>query len=137
MAGSKSNYLENAILDHILGGPDFVRPSVVYVALSSEIWSEAATGASFSELSGGGYARVAMTNNPTNWPASASGQKSNGATVTFAAATSSWAETRSFYILDSLTGGNILYGGDLNTFRTLLAGDTASFGPGALLITED
>lgn len=137
MSGSKSNYLENAILDHILGGPDYVRPSIVYVALSSALYNEAATGASFNEITGAGAARVAMTNNPTNWPASSGGQKSNGLTATFPTATGNWLQAKSFYLLDASSGGNILYGGDLTSPRDILAGDTASFAPGSMIITED
>ena len=33
MAGSKSNYLELKVLDHVLGGGDYTRPAKVYVAL--------------------------------------------------------------------------------------------------------
>lgn len=140
MAGSKSNYLENALLDHVLGSIPLTPPSVVYVALSSANYAEAATGASMNELAGGatGYARVAVTNNLTSWPPSGtSSTKQNGVTITFPAATAAWVEARSFYLVDALSGGNILYGGDLTTPRTLLVGDTASFGPGAIIITED
>lgn len=137
MSGSKSNYLENAILDHILGGPDFTRPSIVYVALSSALFNEAATGSSFSEITGAGAARVAMSNNSTSWPAASSGQKSNGLAVTFPTATGTWLQVKSFYLLDASSAGNILYGGDLVTPRDVLAGDTPSFAPNTLIITED
>lgn len=138
MAGSKSNYLENVLLDHVLGRAIWTPPTVVYVALSSAVYNEAATGASFNEITGAGATRVAVANDAANWPSSGtSSQKSNGTTVTFPAATNAWPEARSFYLLDALSGGNILYGGDLVTPRTLQAGDTASFGPGAIVITED
>ena len=39
--------------------------------------------------------------------------------------------------LDAANGGNILFGADLLTPRTLEPGDTASFGPGAITLTED
>ena len=29
---SKSDFLENKVLDHVLGGPDYARPATVYVA---------------------------------------------------------------------------------------------------------
>lgn len=138
MAGSKSNYLENALLNHVLGGTLWTPPTVVYVALSSQVFNEGAVGTAFDEISGAGAARVAVNNDPTRWPSSGtSSQKSNGVTITFPAATNTWPEARSFYILDALAGGNILYGGDLVTPRTLLPGDTASFGPGSIVITED
>lgn len=137
MAGSKSTYLENAILNHVLGRTIYTPPSALYVALSSALYNESAT-TSFSELSGAGYARAAVSNDGTAWPSSGStSSKANGVTITFPAATGGWAEVKSFYILDAASGGNILYGGDLVTPRTLLAGDTAAFGPGSITITED
>lgn len=138
MAGSKSTYLENAILDHILGGVIWTPPSIIYVALSSATYNEAASGSAFSEITGAGATRVAVSNDTTAWPSSGTtSQKTNGVTITFPAATNTWPEALSFYLLDSLSGGNILYGGDLLTPRTLQPGDTASFGPGSLTIIED
>lgn len=130
---SKSNYLEDAILDHILGGGDFTRPATVYVSLHSADPGE--TGA--SELSGNGYARVAVTNNATNWPAASGGAKSNGAAIAFAAASGTdWVEATHFGIWDALTVGNPLYLGALTTPKTVQVGDTASFGIGELDVTE-
>lgn len=139
MAGSKSNYLENRILDAVLGGPTFSLPATVYVALSTAAYSEAATGASMTEVSSSGtaYARVALTNNTTNWPSASGGSKANGTAITFPTATASWGSVLSFYIVDASSGGNVLYGGDLAAPRTIASGDTASFAIGALTITED
>lgn len=137
MAGSKSNYLENKVLDGVLGGPAFTLPTTVHVALSSAAYSETATGAAMNELTGTGYARVALTNNATNWPAAVNGSKSNGTSITFPTAGSAWGTAVTFYIVDASTGGNVLYGGDMATGRTISSGDTASFAVGALTITED
>lgn len=139
MAGSKSNYLENKLLDGVLGGPTFTPPATVYVALSTAAYSEAATGAAMSEVAtaGTGYARVVMTNNATNWPAAVGGSKSNAVAATFPVALGAWGTVLSFYLCDAATGGNVLYGGDLATPRTVAAGDTASFAAGSLTITED
>ena len=139
MPGSKSAYLSNRMLDSVLGGPPYATPTYVYIALSSEVYNDAATGGNFSELLGANYARVAVNNDSASWPAAANQQKTNGGTFTFAAATADWLEVRSFYILDALAvgAGNILYGGDLITARIIEAGDTASFGPGSIVITED
>lgn len=131
---SKSNYLENAILDHILGGPDFTRPATVYVSLHTADPTDAGTG---TEVSGNGYARVAVTNNATNWPAASSGAKSNGTTITFPTATGSWGTVSHFGIWDAATNGNLLYHGALNASKAIADGDTASFGVGDLDITED
>lgn len=139
MAGSKSNYLENKLLDAVLGGPAFSLPATVYVALSTSAYSDASTGSSMAEVSssGTGYARVAITNNATNWPAAANGVKQNGATITFPLASGNWGTVVAFYICDASSAGNVLYGGDLSASRSIATGDTASFGIGTITITED
>lgn len=137
MAGSKSDYWENAILNGSLGGPALTLPTTVYIALSTGVYSDAATGSAMTEVTGSGYARVAVTNNNTNWPSASAGQKSNGTVFTFAAASASWGTVQSFYIVDALSAGNILYGADLTTARTIATGDTASFAVGSITITEN
>lgn len=137
MPGSKSNYLENAALNGVLGGPAFVLPPNVFVALSSALWSEANTGTSFNEIVGNGYARVATVNDAVAFPPASNGVKYNGVTFTFPAASADWPDILSFAILDALSGGNLLYGGDLLQAREIAAGDTASFGPGSMTFTED
>lgn len=138
MAGSKSAYLENAYLNHALGAVAWTPPTVIYVALSSALYDEDAYGSAFSELVGNGYARVAVVNNLASWPATGgTSQKRNGVAITFPAATNLWLEVRAFYLLDAITGGNILYGGDLLTPRTLQPGDTASFAPNSIVVGED
>lgn len=137
MAGSKSDFLENRILDHVLGGGDYSRPGTLYLALSTSAYQDSATGSNLSEVSGGGYARVAVTNNATNWPNATGGQKANGAVFTFPTATGSWGTVQSFYIVDAASGGNCLYGADLTVARTIANGDTASFAIGAITITEN
>jgi hypothetical protein len=132
---SKSNYLENALLDHHLGGPDYTRPGTVYVALFSAAPSDAGGG---TELSGNGYARKAVTNNATNWPAASGGSKSNGVEIRFDAATgSNWAAATHFGIFDASSGGNLLRWGALSASVTVNVGDDARFAPGALVCTED
>jgi len=65
MAG-KSDYLENTILDLVYGGVAYTPPAILYVALFSVAPTDAGGG---TELSGGGYARVAVPNDLTNFPA--------------------------------------------------------------------
>lgn len=136
MPGSKTDYLENAVLNGVLGGPQYTLPATVYIALSAAAYSDAATGSAMNEIAGNAYARVAVTNNATNWPAASAGSKSNGALFTFPAATGNWGTITSFYICDAATAGNALYGGDLTTARTILTGDTASFAQSAITVTE-
>lgn len=134
MAGSKADYLENKVLDHVLGGGDYTRPATVYMALFTVARGESTTG---TEVTGGSYARVAITNNATNWPAASGGSKSNGTTISFPQATASWGTVVGWGLFDASTTGNCLYYGDLTTSKTIGSGDTASFAASAVVITED
>ena len=131
---SKSNYLENAILDHMLGGPDYIRPATVYVSLYTVAPSDAGGG---TEVSGPGYARVAMTNNTINWPASVGGVKSNGTVITFPTPTGSWGTVVAFGIHDAGVAGNLLRYGNLTVSKTVDTGDEVTFPVGDLDCTED
>ena len=134
MAGSKSDFLENTLLDEVLGATDYTPPGTVYLALFTAAPDDTGGG---TEVSGGGYARVAVTNNSTNWPAASGGSKSNGVDMTFPQATADWGTVVAFAIFDASTGGNMLYWGDLTTSKTINNGDTAKFAAGDITITED
>jgi hypothetical protein len=132
--GSKSNYLENAILNHVLGGQTYTPPATVYVALFTAAPGEAGGG---TEVSGGGYSRVAVANDTTNWPTTTSGQKSNANAITFPQATANWGTIVAWGLFDAATGGNLLYYGDVSPNKAVNSGDTAQFAAGALTFTED
>jgi hypothetical protein len=134
MAGSKSDYLENKLLDHVLGNVAYTAPTTVYVALYTVAPADSGGG---TEVSGGGYARVAVANNSTNWPAASGGSKSNGVDITFPTATADWGTVVAFGIFDASTGGNLLYWATLTTSKSILNGDTAKFAAGSITITED
>lgn len=135
--GSKSNYLENALLDAVLGGPAYSLPATVYVALHSAAPTESTAG---TELTGSGYARVAVTNNSTNWPAAASGIKSNGAAIAFPVATGDWVAAVGWGILDASSSGNLLYygslGADAGKIFIAATSDTLT-APGHALVVDD
>lgn len=137
MAGSKAQYLQNAALNTVLGGPQFTLPTNVYIALSTAAFTSAATGSAMTEVNAGGYARVQVTNNTTNWPNATNGAKANNAVFTFPSATANWGTVLSFYIVDASSSGNVLYGADLTTSRTINSGDTASFAVGSITLTEN
>lgn len=137
--GSFSDYLEKEILDHIFGGADYSRPATVYVGLWTSALSDSSTGSSAGEVSGSAYARVAVTNNSTNWPAASgtTATKSNGTVITFPTATGSWGTVTYFAILDASSLGNILGWAILTASKAIGDGDTASFAIGDLDITLD
>ena len=89
---SWSDTLENAILDHVLGGATYTQIATVYIGLSTAVASDNVD--SLAEPSGNGYARIGMQNTVANWAAAAAGVKQNNAIQTFPEATGSWAPER-------------------------------------------
>lgn len=114
--GSKSDYLELKALDAILG-PGFTPPATVYWALYSVTPSDSAAGTELVVGTSPGYARLAATNNTTNFPAAALvgglGSKKVGVDQTFAANSGggNWLTVVAFGLLDASSGGNLLLWG--------------------------
>jgi hypothetical protein len=134
MAG-KSDFLEDAILDHVLGSVDYTPATDIYVALFTAAPTDAGGG---TEVSGNDYARVQMTNNQTNWPDASGGAKANGTAVTFPPANGgNWGTVVAFGLFDAVTAGNLLYWGLVTPNKAVNDGDTASFAVGDIDVTED
>lgn len=100
---SMSTYLANLDLDARYGSGT---PATIYVALSTA--NPTAAGSGLAEPSGNGYARVAVTNNTTNFPAASAGSKSNGTEIAFATPTGSWGTVTHAALFDASSGGNML-----------------------------
>ena len=133
--GSFSNFLEDEVLDHVFGKAAYTAPTTLYVGLWTTTLSDASTGATSGEPTGGSYARKSVANNLTNWPASSGGAKANGTAITFVTATGPWGTVTHFAILDAATNGNILGWAQLTASKVIGNGDTASFAIGDLDIT--
>ena len=131
---SKSNILENLLLDEVLGGVNYAPAANVSVGLYTASPADAGGGV---EVTGGSYARVTLANNLTNWPGAASGSKSNGVPIAFPTATADWGIVTSFGVFDDQATPRLLYWGELAESREILTGDTPSFAPTQLTITED
>lgn len=139
MAGSKSAYLEAALLDYVLGANSWTPPGNTYVALSTAPFDPNATGDALSEVTGGSYARQALANSLSNWPAaagSAPATKSNGTAVTFPTATANWGTVLSVYIVDDANTGNVLYGADLAASIVVNSGSGFSIPVGQFVLSE-
>lgn len=124
-----SDYLENEILDHILGTGSYTAPTTVYVGLSTGSFADDNSG---TELSGSGYARVAAT-----FGAAASGTASNSAAIEFPAATGSWGTVSHFGIFDASTAGNLLIHGAFTASKVIASGDILKINTGDLDISAD
>lgn len=127
-----SAYLENKIADHILGNTVFTTPGTVYLALFTAAPNESGGG---TEVTGGSYARLAITNNSTNWPAASGGLKSNGIALTLAAATASWGTVTHWALFDAASGGNMLFFGAVSPSKLIESGDSFSVAIGELDLT--
>ena len=77
-----SNFLENAIINATLRNTTYTSPATVYVGLFTSDPTDAGSG---TEVSGGSYARTAVT-----FGAPSNGTSTNSAAVEFPQATGSW-----------------------------------------------
>ena len=127
MSGSFGDYAESRTLDKWLGATDFTPPANTFIALYTSIPGDAS--ASGTEVTGGSYARVQLTNNTTNWP-NASGTnptiKQNGVAINFTTATADWGTVVAFAIYDALTVGNEIAWGELLTNYTDVVPDSTT-----------
>lgn len=141
-----TDYLENKIVDWLMRGQAFTPPATLYVGLFTAAPSDAGGG---TEVSGGAYARVAVTSSLANWAGTQSagstvassgtgGTTSNNAAITFPAPTANWGSITHFGIFDAATAGNLLLWSALTTAKTVNNGDAApSFAAGALTFQAD
>lgn len=133
MAGGLSNYLADKIGDHMHGGPDYTRPATTYFALFTVSPSPSGGG---TEVSGGSYARVAFTNNSSNWPASSGQTKSNANIIDFGTATANWGTIVAAAEFDASSGGNMLLFGPLSTSRVVNNGDSFQIPASGAVLTQ-
>lgn len=136
-----SNYLEDEILDHVLGKTtrDFTSPSTLVLALFSGTASDvlAALEAGTSSTSGtgnwghyeintGSYTRKVITFNTAS-----GGSATNTGNVTYPTASANYNNTATsgstvtcVAVLDNTSGGNVLFYGQLNSSKEILQNDT-------------
>jgi hypothetical protein len=122
-----SNYLENAIINATLRNTTYTSPATVYVSLWTSDPTDAGSG---TEVSGGSYARTAVTfGSPSN------GVSTNSAAVEFPQATASWGTIGWIGINDASTSGNLLYHTALDTSKTIDTGDIFKIATSNLSVT--
>lgn len=122
-----SNYLENALINATLRNTSYTSPATVYMGLYTSDPTDANTG---TEVSGGSYARVAVTmGSPSN------GVSTNSAAIEFPQASGSWGTVGWIGILDASTSGNLLYHTALDTSKTISSGDIFKIAIGGLSVT--
>lgn len=99
-------------------------PATWYIALFTAM--PAADGTGGTEVAGGSYARVAVTNNAANFPAAAARAKSNANAITFAQATAAWGTIVGIGFFEVLTVGTPKFIKTLVANKTIGNGDTFS-----------
>jgi hypothetical protein len=140
VAGSKSDYLEAKVKNETLGAVAYSAPATVYIGLWTAALADASHGGTTGEVSGGSYARVAVTNNTTNFATVTTGAKVNTTAWTFPAATASWGTVSYVGVFDGnagTSGDNLLLWADLTTAKAIGSGDTATFNASDFSWTED
>lgn len=140
-----SDYLENAILDHVLRATAFSAPLTTYVGLLTAAPSDTGGG---TEVTGNAYARVAVTSGVAAWKSTngttsgastgTNGTTSNAAAINFPTPTpSGWGTVTHFGIFDAATAGNLLIYAALGQSKVINPGDAVSFAVDALTFQID
>jgi hypothetical protein len=115
MAGSLTDYAESKLVDHVTGLTTYTKPTATYLGLFTAAPSDTGGG---TEVSGGSYARVAIT-----WSAATAGVTANSAAITFPTASGSWGTITHVGVFDALTTGNLLAWSDLAVSKAVASGD--------------
>lgn len=127
----KSEAYANSVLDDLFGSGS---PATLYFGLYTSAPNPDGTGG--TEVTGGSYARKAMTNNSTNFPAASARQKSNATSIDFVQATADWGAVEAVGVFTASSGGTPKVFGDLDTIRTIQNGDAFSFPVDQFVVTE-
>ena len=129
MTTQKTDFLESALVNHVLRNTEYVRPTTVYLALFSANPGEAGGG---TELTGNGYARLAITFGAP----SPAGVVNNTGTLTFTASGGAWLGIVAHAIMDAVSAGNMLYYETGVGGPTLADGESYEFGANDITVTE-
>ncbi len=141
-----TDYSENKLIDWFFRGQSFTAPTTIYVGLATAGCSDSSAG---TEVTGGSYARVAVTSSLANWAGTQSagsttastgtgGTTSNNAAITFPAPTANWGSVTHFFLSDASTSGNMFVCKALTVAKTVNNGDAApAFAIGALTFQWD
>lgn len=145
-ASSFTDYAENKLIDYLFRGQASGIPATWYVGLDTVACSDTGGG---TEVTGGSYARVAVSSSLANWAGTQSassttassgtnGTTSNNAAITFPAPTANWGSVTSVRVWDASSSGNAWLCFNLTTSKTINNGDAApAFSAGALTVQFD
>ena len=111
-------------------------PATVYVALSSTAPAvSVGVLGNITEPTNGSYARVAITNNDTNWTTTGR-TVTNNIAVEFPTATANWDANAAYAVLyDAATAGNALVSCSLGSSTAVLTGVRVVLDAGSITLT--
>lgn len=144
-AADLTNFAENKIVDALLRAQAIGTPATWYIGLDTVACGEAGTG---TEVTGGSYARVAVTAGLTQWAGTQSagsttassgtgGTTSNNASITFPTPSGSWGTVVSMRWWDASTSGNAWICTPLTVSQTINTGNVVSFPAASLTFQID
>ena len=122
-----TTYLQNKVLDDVLGTTAYTAPTTVYVGLFTTATNAAGGG---NEVVGNGYARKAIA-----FDASVAGASDNTSAVEFDTATGSWGTITHTAVLDAATAGNMMMENALTASKAIATGDVFRFQAGEFDVT--
>lgn len=129
MSGNLTTFLENAWANHLLRNTAYTPAATVYCAALTALTN--AQAGTVTEVTGGAYARVAIT-----FSAAASGQTSNSGALVFPTATAGWGTVTALGIYDASSAGNLLYWMTMGTSQTVNNGDSFTIQTAQLVVTQ-
>ena len=118
---SFSDYLEDAVLNHVFRNSALTSPTTTYLALYTATPTDAGAG---TQVTGAGYARKAIT-----FGAPSGGAIANTSAVSFTAAGGNYGNVVAVGIFDAATAGNLLAWDEI-TSATVNDTDTLNFAIG-------
>ncbi len=135
MADAMSDYLEEALMKAVFCNTAFSSPANIYVALFTVAPTDAGGGTEVPTAGGSLYIRQTV-NTTTGWaaPSVVSGgyQTSNAAAIEFPVAGTDWTTIVAVGLFDDVTGGNLLFYGNLTSPQACGIGSQVRFIIGAL-----
>jgi hypothetical protein len=127
---------ENLVLDQSLGAVPYTPPTTWYLALYSVAPTKAGGGTEFSTF---GYARKAITNNATNFPAAAGAPKANGVIFSVGpAAGGTWPLPVAWGLHGHISNDDLRFGGPVTGDAATNAannGDSVSIAIGVMTVS--
>jgi len=148
-----SNYLENAVLDHVLRNTAYTQPTTLRVALfsgtASDVLAALEEGDATATAGNWGYYEVltsgtAYGREAANFNPASGGSATTSANITFSTAAANYNNTAGsgstitcIAIVDNATvgSGNVLFYGQLDNPKEVLSGDTFQVSAGNLTVS--